>query len=77
MDYLCNMKQRDPASASIYLETLRTMGSEKRLQKAFELSAFAKQLFIYGLRKRHPGINKKEFNTLLIQEFAKCHNRNY
>jgi len=60
-----------------YIEVLRRMTPEQRLAKAFELSEFAKQLFIHGLRERHPELNEEEFHKLLLARLEKCHNRNY
>jgi len=53
------------------------MSPEKRLLKAFELSDFARQLFIHGLRKRFPGLSENEFKKVLLERLDKCHNRNY
>ncbi len=53
------------------------MTPEQRLAKAFELSEFAKQLFIQGLRQRHPELSEAEFHKLLLARLEKCHNRNY
>ncbi|HBO84980.1 MAG: hypothetical protein A2073_03545 [Deltaproteobacteria bacterium GWC2_42_11] len=61
----------------LYIQTLRQMSPEKRLLKAFELSEFSKQLFIYGLRKRFPNLSEDEFRKLLMERLDKCHNRNY
>jgi hypothetical protein len=60
-----------------YLEVLRAMTPEQRLMKAFELSAFAKALFIEGLRRRFPDATEAEFQRILLARLAKCHNRNY
>jgi hypothetical protein len=60
-----------------YIEVLRQMTPEQRLRKAFELSAFAKQLFTHGLRKRFPDLTEEEFKKLLLKRLEKCHNRNY
>jgi hypothetical protein len=60
-----------------YLEVLRAMTPEQRLQKAFELSAFTKALFREGLRKRFPSASEAEFRQILLARLAKCHNRNY
>lgn len=70
-----NIKQRP--NNRIYVQTLRRMSPEQRLRKAFELSDFAKQLFIYGLHKRFPNLQGDEFHTLLLKRLDKCHNRNY
>ena len=61
----------------LYIETLRRMTPEMRLRKAFELSAFCKQLFAHGLRKVHPDIPEEEFFKILRERLDKCHNRNY
>ena len=60
-----------------YLEVLRSMAPEARLQKAFELSAFSRRLFEEGLRARFPDLSEAEFHTLLLARLDKCHNRNY
>lgn len=70
-----NIKKRP--NHKIYIKVLRQMSPEKRLLKAFELSEFAKQLFICGLRKRFSDISDKDFKKLLLKRLDKCHNRNY
>ncbi len=60
-----------------YIEVLRQMTPEQRLRKAFELSAFTKQLFTHGLRKRFSDLTEEEFKKLLLKRLEKCHNRNY
>ncbi|NIA06680.1 MAG: hypothetical protein GWP14_03430 [Actinobacteria bacterium] len=61
----------------IYLQVLRRMSPEQRLLKAFELSEFANQLFVAGLRKAFPELCEQDFKKLLLERLAKCHNRNY
>ena len=61
----------------IYIQVLRQMSPEKRLKKAFELSEFAKQLFIHRLHERFPDLSDEEFKKLLLERLNKCHNRNY
>jgi hypothetical protein len=61
----------------LYIQILRNMTPEQRLAKAFELSEFSKQLFVHGLRQRHPNLPEPEFRRLLLQRLAKCYNRNY
>jgi hypothetical protein len=60
-----------------YLAVLRAMSPAQRLAKAFELSAFSKDLFLQGLRKRFPHLPDDEFHRLALRRLAKCHNRNY
>jgi hypothetical protein len=60
-----------------YLEVLRRMTPEQKLRKVWELSAFAKKLFIHGLRQRYPDATPEEFHKILLERLALCHNRNY
>jgi hypothetical protein len=60
-----------------YIEILRSMTPEQRLQKAFDLSEFSKALFIAGLRQRFPDAGEEEFRRILFERLEKCHNRNY
>jgi hypothetical protein len=60
-----------------YLEVLRRLTPEQRLAKVFELSDFARQLFIHGLRRRYPEATEEQFRTLLLERLSRCHNRNY
>ncbi|MFT4155052.1 hypothetical protein [Parafilimonas sp.] len=62
---------------SIYIQTLRNMTPEQRLQKAFELSAFTKDLFLQGLRKRFSDKTEAEIKAICLERTDKCHNRNY
>jgi len=71
------MKIKKDPNHRIYIQVLRQMSPEKRLLKAFELSEFAKQLFIHGLHKRFPNLSRGEFKKLLLQRLERCHNRNY
>ena len=60
-----------------YIEVLRNMTPEQRLRKAFELTDFAKQLFLHGLRKRFPQATEEEFHRIMLDQLETCHNRNY
>jgi len=62
---------------SIYIQALRSMTPEQRLQKAFELSAFTKALFLHGLRKRFIDKTDAEIKAIYLERIEKCHNRNY
>jgi hypothetical protein len=60
-----------------YLTTLNKMTADQRLQKALELSAITKELFIAGLNMRFPDKTEKEIKEIYLQRLAKCYNRNY
>lgn len=61
----------------IYIDILRRMTPEQRLEKAFELSEMSKSLFHQGLRKRFPDLPEEEFHQLFLKRLKLCHNRNY
>ncbi|HEY2726655.1 MAG TPA: hypothetical protein VGI61_05750 [Parafilimonas sp.] len=70
-----NIKSRP--NHSIYLQTLLSMSPEQRLQKAFELSALTKELFLHGLKKRFPAKTDAEIKEIYLERIEQCHNRNY
>ena len=61
----------------MYLQMLRRMTPEQRLQKVFELGEFTRELFVHGLHKRFPHASSEEFQEILRDRLSKCHNRNY
>ena len=61
----------------LYIQVLRGMSPQQRLLKAFELSAFAKQLFVRGLHERFPNLPSADFQEKLRERLARCHNKNY
>lgn len=71
------MNPKNRPNHRLYLRVLRSMSPEQRLAKAFELSAFAKALFLHGLRRRFPDASDEEFRKILLARLNKCHNRNY
>jgi hypothetical protein len=72
---MANIKERP--NHRIYIEALRRMTPEERLLKAFELSEFAKELFLAGLRSRFPDLPDERIKKIYLERIDKCHNRNY
>jgi hypothetical protein len=60
-----------------YIEILRKMTPAQRIQKAFELSEFTRQLFYIGMRQRHPQASEEELKHIALARLVKCHNSNY
>lgn len=58
-----------------YILVLRRMTPEDRLRKAFELSDFARALFVRGLEKRFPDLGPDALRELVMGRLEKCHNR--
>lgn len=58
-----------------YIQILRRLSPEARLQKAFELSDFSRDLFLQGLRKRFPEKSEHELRVIARTRLEKCHNR--
>jgi hypothetical protein len=61
----------------VYIEALRRMTPQERLEKAFELSEFSRRLFVHGLRRRFPDLPEKALTKIYLERLDKCHNRNY
>ncbi|MCL4386558.1 MAG: hypothetical protein M1479_00430 [Actinobacteria bacterium] len=47
-----------------YIEILRNMTVQQKIDKVFELNLMADELFKYGPGKRFPYLSKEEFNQL-------------
>jgi hypothetical protein len=60
-----------------YLEILRGMTAEQKLDKVVELSEMTKSLFREGLRNRFPDATEEELHRIYLERLEKCHNRNY
>jgi hypothetical protein len=60
-----------------YLEILRGMTAEQKLNTVVELSEMSKSLFRQGLRKRFPDATEEELHRIYLERLEKCHNRNY
>ena len=70
-------KRRDPQVRRRYVQTLRAMTPQQRLEKAFELSQMSRDLFRQGLRQQHPELPDDQLHQLYLERLQKCHNRNY
>jgi len=61
----------------VYIEILRRMTVEQKLQIVFDLSETVNSLFREGLRKRFPDATEEEFHRIYLKRLEKCYNRNY
>jgi hypothetical protein len=61
----------------LYVQILRRMTPEQRLQKAFELHEFGRALFRHGLERRHPDLTVEELTMLERKLGDRWHNRTY
>ena len=61
----------------VWLETLRRMTPDQKLQKMFELTEMTRRLFWDGLRNRFPDMPEDELKKLYLERLDKCHNRNW
>lgn len=70
---------RDPVKVqphrAHYLRTLAAMSPEQRLEKAFELSTWSRELFMAGLRDRFPELEPDQLRALYVKRLSRCHNR--
>ena len=61
----------------VYVQILRRMTPEQRLQKAFELHEFGRELFRQGQRRRNPNLTAEELDALERKLEDRWHNRIY
>jgi len=61
----------------ISLAVLHRLSPAKRLELAFDLSDFSRELFLQGLRKRFTDKTEEEIHRIFIERIDKCHNENY
>lgn len=59
----------------IFINILRRMTPEMKLSKAFELSIFSKDLYLYNLQRRCPGLDREELSARYEGELAKCYEK--
>ncbi len=62
---------------NIYIRTLRKMGPEARLNKAFELTKLSDDLLTRGLRTRFSSLSEDDLKRKARQIRERCHNNNY
>jgi Rv0078B-related antitoxin len=60
-----------------YLEILRGMTAEQKLQIVFDLTETVDSLFREGLRRRFPDATEEELHRIYLKRLEKCYNRNY
>jgi hypothetical protein len=49
----------------------------ERLETAFELTEFSRELFMCGLRKRFPDKSEEEIHRIFLERIERCRNQNY
>jgi hypothetical protein len=64
------MNPKKNPNHKIYIDVLRNMTPEQRLNKAFELSEFSKEIFRHGLRKRFPDLSEEDFQKLYLKKLS-------
>jgi hypothetical protein len=69
------MEAKPRLNRQLYVQTLRRLTPEQRLQKAFELGDLSRALLRDGLRQRFPDATDAQLHRLYLERLAKCHNR--
>ena len=60
------MRDTLPSAESVRLTAIRRMAPAERVRQAFELSEWARNLALAGLRERHPACSEGELVALLL-----------
>ena len=69
--------KRDAKSHKIYIQILKKMTPQQRVEKSLELSQMADELAKEGLKKRYPELSSDQIHAMFIEQKIQCHNRNY
>lgn len=59
----------------LYMDALRRMSPQERLEKAFELSRLTQDALRAGIEHRHPDATPEQLGRLLIERIERCRNR--
>jgi hypothetical protein len=59
----------------VYIETLRRMTPEQRLEKAFELSDLTHEALRVAVATRHPEASSDELQALYLERLERCRRR--
>jgi len=60
------MRDTEPGAENVRLAAIRRMTPAERVRQALELSEWAKNLALAGLRERHPACSEVELVALLL-----------
>jgi hypothetical protein len=60
-----------------YLEIIRAMTPQQRIEKTIELTETGRSLMLQGLRIRFPNKSEEEIRSLYLERLERCHNRNW
>lgn len=59
-----------------YIEILKKISGEKRMQIGFELLDMAVSIMIAGIKTQKPGISEIEIQKEVVRRIMICHKRN-
>ena len=65
------------ADHAAYIRSLKGLTPEQRLDIAFELTEFSRELFRQGLRDRFPEKTEEAIDCIFLECIDRCHNKNY
>lgn len=63
---------KEQPNRRIYIEALRRMTPEQRLEKAFELSEMTREALRAGLAQRYPAATPEELTAMVIERLERC-----
>ena len=65
------------AGHAAYIRSLQRLTPEQRLDIAFDLTEFSRELFRQGLRDRFGEKSEEEIDRIFLERIDRCHNNNY
>jgi hypothetical protein len=71
------MKEYSLKAHQVYLEALRRMTPQQKLDRIFEMTDNANKMLYDNLKNTFPGLSEKDLKKLYLKRLDLCHNRNW
>ncbi len=71
------MDPKKQPNHALYLQALRRMTPEQKIEKASEMATLGRDLMTAGIRLSNPDITDAELRMIVRRKLDACHNQNY
>ena len=71
------MDPKKQPNHALYLQILRRMTPEQKIEKASQMAILGRELMAAGIRRTQPDIPETELSAIVRRKLDACHNQNY
>jgi hypothetical protein len=71
------MDPKKQPNHALYLQILRRMTPQQKIDKASQMSTLGRELMAAGIRRTRPDISDAELQAIVRRKLDACHNQNY